>query len=489
MLRSPSVPVTDDGDSAAGSAHQPNILKEESVASRSEKLFNLNVKAISWPIEGRGLLHIMSPLLYMREFKIRGAHGSYFLYRDDSKIFLSRSEFETDDGKELIGRLDVSGNGFVFDCSPYRTESGTGEIWEEVNKEPEGRSLAPADIMRFGSYKVTLVDVVVTEEALRDRAIGSTTLKPFPHLDDQQDLQSEHTGSLSEAPSTSGPVCRICFEPSDDNGNLLLSPCSCAGSLRYIHVECLRRWLHGQLQVKQFDNGGGSYVIRTIACEICKSIYSKSVYESILIPRPQVPHIILEDFSVQQSSVAGTNISQPTSKIHIVPIVKGKPIRLGRSKENDIVLADISVSRLHAAIHLSDNGVKLTDLNSKFGTLVKLPNTFFHPANGQTLRVQIGSALIELNGQYPSRLERLLPDRFLQEKGIVRMVRSRSPNERIVEADRLRRARSASNVTPTSPAATINDTFVRSPQSFREALRDEVNYIGGFIPRDPNGSS
>ena len=300
----------------------------------------------------------------------------------------------------------------------------------------------------------------VAELVLTDNTTSSVSIQPFAN--EIADNQSEHTVAVSETASVTGPICRICFEPAEEANNALLSPCNCAGSLRYIHVACLRRWLEGQLQVKQLDNGGGSYLIRTITCEICKSSYSKSVYGSILIPRPNTAHVILEDSVVPQLPVSpNSQFSQPIAKLHIVPIAKGRPVRIGRSKDNDVVLADISVSRQHAELVLTDDGVRVTDLGSKFGSLVQLPHKIFHPVNGSPLRVQIGSALVEIVAAYPTRMERMMPERFLQDRGAVRVLRSKSPNERIVEADKLRRTRSLSN--PLSPSATMNISFIRSP--------------------------
>jgi len=39
------------------------------------------------------------------------------------------------------------------------------------------------------------------------------------------------------------PHCRICWAPGDaECGGQLVSPCHCTGSVRYIHVRCLRQW-------------------------------------------------------------------------------------------------------------------------------------------------------------------------------------------------------------------------------------------------------
>lgn len=48
----------------------------------------------------------------------------------------------------------------------------------------------------------------------------------------------------------------------------------------------------------------------------------------------------------------------------------GKPVRLGRSADNDIILSDRSVSRHHALIGIEDNRCTIEDLGSHNGTFV-----------------------------------------------------------------------------------------------------------------------
>lgn len=42
----------------------------------------------------------------------------------------------------------------------------------------------------------------------------------------------------------SGRVCRICLEDEEDfhSGNPFITPCKCTGSMKYIHLKCLRGW-------------------------------------------------------------------------------------------------------------------------------------------------------------------------------------------------------------------------------------------------------
>ena len=478
---SDSGPVTDDGMSQ-GSATKVDVRTLVDAGVSSDRRYNVFIKSIAWPAEGRGLLHVASPMVYAKEFKIRSAAGSYVISRNELEIDIYKRPGEPlAPGSLPIAGIEVSPNGLLLESIHSESmQDGTilnnqNEMWQDVPKDSEGVTIQLTDILRFGSYKVKVVDVVVSPESLhaRTEAASLSALKPFIFLPTDGDTVS-HDGCVpsssdgSDGSVTTGPLCRICFEgtPTEDPSNPLVSPCHCAGSLRYIHVNCLRRWLDGQLQVKQFDEGGGSYYIRAINCEICKSVYSKSIYESILIPRPSVPHIILEDFLSPGQSGLPVSPSQPTSKIHIIPVFPERPIRIGRSKENDVVLSDISVSRIHALLMVgNDDSLRLVDLNSKFGTFIRLPDKIFHHVNSPTpLRFLLGSCLMDITTSQPGRFERILPDRFLGEKGAVKVIKSRPPTERMVDMISDRRRMSSSGIaSPVSPAATLNHSVLRSP--------------------------
>ena len=64
-----------------------------------------------------------------------------------------------------------------------------------------------------------------------------------------------NTGGLkaAERPKTpaggyqSGEVCRICLDEEDTSifgkENPFITPCACHGSMKFIHVNCIREWL------------------------------------------------------------------------------------------------------------------------------------------------------------------------------------------------------------------------------------------------------
>jgi hypothetical protein len=64
-------------------------------------------------------------------------------------------------------------------------------------------------------------------------------------------------------------VCRICL--SEDTGDLnpLISPCKCAGTMKMIHIDCLREWLNSKCTIKS-NESVKTYCWKAMECELCK---------------------------------------------------------------------------------------------------------------------------------------------------------------------------------------------------------------------------
>jgi len=73
-------------------------------------------------------------------------------------------------------------------------------------------------------------------------------------------------------------ICRICLSDEDQASkhvNPLISPCSCTGSLKFIHLVCLKEWLEGKKHKKE-TNAVNSYIWKNLECELCKAPYGES---------------------------------------------------------------------------------------------------------------------------------------------------------------------------------------------------------------------
>ena len=49
--------------------------------------------------------------------------------------------------------------------------------------------------------------------------------------------------NLKQGALESGKACRICLDEFDDEFNPFITPCKCSGSMKFIHLKCLRKWL------------------------------------------------------------------------------------------------------------------------------------------------------------------------------------------------------------------------------------------------------
>ncbi|XP_077792697.1 E3 ubiquitin-protein ligase MARCHF7 isoform X2 [Podarcis muralis] len=81
---------------------------------------------------------------------------------------------------------------------------------------------------------------------------------------DPERLQKIKESLLSEdSEEEEGDLCRICQMSSTSATNLLIEPCKCTGSLRYVHQECMKKWLQSKIN-------SGSSLVAVTTCELCK---------------------------------------------------------------------------------------------------------------------------------------------------------------------------------------------------------------------------
>lgn len=75
----------------------------------------------------------------------------------------------------------------------------------------------------------------------------------------------------------SGKACRICLDDMEEEDNPFITPCKCAGSMRFIHLKCLREWLDSK-RIAQKLQGVYSYYWEELSCELCKEPLSLSKF-------------------------------------------------------------------------------------------------------------------------------------------------------------------------------------------------------------------
>ena len=192
-------------------------------------------------------------------------------------------------------------------------------------------------------------------------------------------------------------LCRICLNEStnDSTTNPLINPCNCTGSVRYIHLECLRQWLSSKITIKStYDSMVTAFSFKEFECEICKSQIphqikvNNEIISLINIGNCSPPYLVLE--SIPHSFHVTTNSKDSVINIYIIRFGEKKnEIKIGRSNDAELRLSDISVSRSHSTFVYKNNTFYLEDNRSKFGTLLLIQNEMmFLPY--KPLSIQIG---------------------------------------------------------------------------------------------------
>ena len=68
-------------------------------------------------------------------------------------------------------------------------------------------------------------------------------------------------------------ICRICLsEEGFEEDNPLVFPCKCSGSVKNIHIKCLKQWIRSQTYIRQTQYST-SIIWKTFECELCHTTF------------------------------------------------------------------------------------------------------------------------------------------------------------------------------------------------------------------------
>eukprot|EP00928_Gymnodinium_smaydae_P070516 TRINITY_DN54332_c0_g1_i1.p1 TRINITY_DN54332_c0_g1~~TRINITY_DN54332_c0_g1_i1.p1 ORF type:complete len:432 (+),score=82.59 TRINITY_DN54332_c0_g1_i1:165-1460(+) len=252
------------------------------------------------------------------------------------------------------------------------------KLWLVVRDLPtSSKRLVEGDVIKLGRFKFRVRQLA-----------GNGDTQPELRLDDSEKTCNATEGVQADLSHT---TCRICLLEGPSEDDPLIVPCSCKGSIEYVHLGCLRHWIKGRLNLP--SQPSGSYFFRPLACELCKAVYPTYVnfdnerVPLVEVPKTTPPFIVLENMVRDSQQHSGRGL-------HVVSLAE-KTLKLGRGHESDVRIADVSISRCHATIRFNNGQFLLKDNNSKFGTLVALKRP--RPLEpGSSISIQMGRTVLSL---------------------------------------------------------------------------------------------
>jgi RING-variant domain/FHA domain len=257
--------------------------------------------------------------------------------------------------------------------------SYTKRLWVSLRYSyPDGFELHEGSSIKLGRIKLKVRKIVLNPDQDDDGALP----KCFDSLGSQLNMDENLEKDAA---------CRICFCSDVTIRNPLICPCLCSGSIKYIHVDCIKNWLKSKIETKN-TNTTISYYWTDLACELCKSVIPKSIYyqdiklDLISIEYPTRPYLLIEEFSPENLDSAA---------IHILSLDEGKKAVIGRAQDTDFRVSDISVSRKHSAIMFCNQKFVIFDTKSKFGTLAKMKKVIGLRV-GKNISIQVGRTMFHI---------------------------------------------------------------------------------------------
>ena len=221
-----------------------------------------------------------------------------------------------------------------------------------------------------------LIEVQESQIKLNHKSMNENS-----NIDNSKLISKKKTQKVSK-------LCKICYMEEDNEENPLVRPCTCSGSLKYIHLKCLKHWIN----TRSYDKVDSTeictiYIIKPAECEICKTKFpdfirhNGKLFSLIDFQHEFKSYLTLESLSVDKNK---------NKFLYVISLENNGKIRLGRGHDSDVLLSDVSVSRIHCLLSIENKNVFIEDNNSKFGTLVLIQASSIQMVENLSLYFQVG---------------------------------------------------------------------------------------------------
>jgi len=443
----------------------------------------VNIKATTWDKDSQDLFDYESKRIQEKSFE---ATTSANIFKNDDDVFVDNrlnSQATSLSAERSLVTVKQNNGSFNVCRAPPASENSSSQdnVWLVVksvipsNVHYRGHVINEGDVIKLGKVKLRVRELRASSilDSQQNNMLEDENIKQ-----EKTEIKSEDAHpnfiqkhNVEELPQGQEFTCRVCLETENDQNNPLIAPCSCSGSVKHIHLDCLKHWF----EVKRYhkvDVACETYIWNNLECELCHNslpdifVHENKEVHLVDLAKPLTPYLILETLPEKKEFrkvfyVASIN-QDNTENV----------LMLGRKSDCHIKVNDISVSRLHAMIKLVNGKFYLENGFSKFGTLLLLRDEI-QLAKEYNLSVQVGRTVLTFELCTKEVLVLPKQEEKIQSQEIYgKKEESDLPKENIVSVRKL--------------SSYSNESLICSNQDFKSSLNElcfspnERNHIEGL---------
>jgi hypothetical protein len=360
--------------------------------------YRLKINSKTWKKDSYELIDYDSDQINSNSMEI---HQEGYIYRNDKNIEFSTTKRSNDISEKLLEIIKIQ-NGVQLKLNEYEideneniiTPNSTWFLFRKIfmDERMNDYNLKEGDILKIGRISIRIKSIRFKKSLDKNKTIDLNQSSNSKKVQNDKIVIKTKKTNETEA----NKACRICYMDEEQEDNPLIQPCICSGSMKYIHLQCLKKWLSSKVFVKiETSPIYNIYLCRKAECELCKTKFPDFIkhkgilYEIFDFYNDFDNYLIIESLTLDKNQ---------NKYIYVINLdIENNRINIGRGHESHIILHDISVSRLHCIININKKmkKINITDNNSKFGTLILVQTKNIVLSLDLKLHIQIGRSYME----------------------------------------------------------------------------------------------
>ena len=216
-----------------------------------QKPKSVDIEVYTWTHDSYGLFDYESSKIQKSTMNL--SSSSFILRKENEVLIQSVASLDSTNELKKLMEIEKLENGhFIVSPISSNIEHNADKrkfekLWLAVkgfSNSPKGYRLCEGDVIRLGRVKFRIKEI---QGSSNNKSVGNFKLADILNLRIATE-PSEEEGIAFKLP------CRICLSEIYVPDNPLISPCKCAGTMKYIHLSCLQMCLKSKINTRSSES-------------------------------------------------------------------------------------------------------------------------------------------------------------------------------------------------------------------------------------------